>query len=81
MLCEGSAWLSCRESSSSTETRSRATFSKIVVAHGGAFTAVFTQRELSQCSGYTIVATGRSTGTRATRRELIPPACGIEIIP
>lgn len=57
------------------------TFSKIVVARDGTFTAVFPQRELGECSGYTIVATGRTSGTRATRRELIPPACGIQIIP
>jgi autotransporter translocation and assembly factor TamB len=55
--------------------------SKAVVATaGGRFVVRFPTHSLDECNAYSITATGAS-GTRATRRILIPPPCGIDPSP
>ena len=55
-------------------------YSKVVRATiTGRFTAVFVERSVPECAGYTITAVG-GMGSRAKFREL-PPPCGIDPAP
>lgn len=59
----------------------RAAVGKTVLASAsGAFVARFPNKTVDQCKTWSITATAAS-GRRAARRDLIPPACGIEISP
>ena len=52
----------------------------VVATRSGTFIVRFPERTLDECSGWAITATA-SSGRHATRRDLIPPPCGIQISP